>query len=141
MQHYKMHIHGLGTTMVPGLYISYFGFQTQMKKVNLHFSFEELVCCVYLFNCLHYRTGHSWCCFLKGRHLGPVIACLIWLRQVGLRTSRCSNMLGSHVKGGPEASGAQKKGCLLCELVEWSGIYSPHYALVISRLFFSGSSI
>lgn len=66
MQHNKMHIHGLGTTMVPGLYISYFGFQTQMKKVNLHFNFEELVCCVYLFNCLHYRTGRSWCCFPEG---------------------------------------------------------------------------
>lgn len=59
MWHNKMHIHGLGTTMVPGLSISYFGFQTQMKKVNLHFSFEELVCCVYLFNCLHYRPAHS----------------------------------------------------------------------------------
>lgn len=39
-----MHVHGLSATTVPGLSISYLGFQTQM---NLHFSFGELVCCVY----------------------------------------------------------------------------------------------
>lgn len=138
MQHNKMHTHGLGTTMVPGLSISYFGFHTQMKKVNLHFRFEGRVCCVYLFNRLHYRPAHSWCLFLKGRCLGPVMACWIWLSQVGLWASRCS-VVGNHVKGSP---GAKRSDVFSLSWWSGSGTCSPLYTLAIrSSLFFSGSSI
>lgn len=40
-------------TPVPGFSISCFDFQAQMKRMDLHFSFGELICCVYLFNYLY----------------------------------------------------------------------------------------